>query len=453
MRTKLFLAFFAVIITALISNLIYQRLILKDFDDYIGGSREDRLYWLLASVEGSYMDGSWQMPHLKESIHWAMMLGFDASVEDASGKLIISSKEVYDSLPDMMRRRMEGIVVLEDGGGEFEKYPLFAGGSEIGSLVVRPLMSEKLMARKKELAFKQRGKDFLVISFLIAGGGAVFLSVLFSLFLSGPVRKLKAAAEAVSMGNLDVKVPAKSKDEIGSLTEAFNRMVETLKREEALRRHLTSNIAHELRTPLSIIRADVEAMLDGVIKDSKEGLKDLLSEIGRLTALIEGIEDITKAEASFFSPAAYDKVSIREFIGGIFQGMSPLFIKKGIELRLEEKDDFIVRTDGEKLEKILRNLLTNALRHTEKGGVRVDYGSEKNEFYISVTDTGEGIPEEGLHMVFKRFYKGEGSGGSGLGLAIARELADVMGGKIEVKSRVGEGSAFKVWLPMRDKAA
>jgi signal transduction histidine kinase len=449
MRTKLFLAFFAVILIALVSNLIFESLVLRDFEEYVLSQREDRLYWVLASTEGSFVDGAWDMDALRKNMHWAMMLGFDIEVRDASDNTVLASRDVVKSLSEAMRRRMEAIVELDSPRGEFESYPLFMGGEEIGSLRARGLKRVSLLSEKEEV-FERRGRDFLIISFLIAGGGAVFLSVVFSMFLTGPIRRLKKAAQQVADGDLSVRVKSGSEDEIGRLTRSFNHMVESLEREETLRKHLTSNIAHELRTPLAIMKGNFEAISDGVKDPDVETLNALASEVERLITLVEGIEDITKAEASFFEKAEYLSVDVKELIDSILQGIRPLFQERGLSVEVVHEMPFSVKTDPEKLEIILRNIINNALKHTGGGRVTVDYGIADpgtENFFVSVKDTGGGIEEKDLQLVFNRFYRGEGSTGIGLGLAIARELAEVMGGTVTVESVPGRGSAFTVILP------
>jgi two-component system sensor histidine kinase BaeS len=432
MRTRLFLAFFAVILTALISNLIFERLILRDFEEYVLSQREDRLYWVLASTEGSFGDGAWDVDALRRNMHWAMMLGFDIEVRDASDKAVLTSRDVVKSLSEAMRRRMEAIVELDTPRGEFESYPLFMGGEEIGTLRVRGLKPVSLLSEKEEV-FERRGRNFLMMSFLIAGG-----------------RRLKKAAEQVAEGDLRVRVGTGSDDEIGRLNRSFNHMVESLEREETLRKHLTSNIAHELRTPLAIMKGNFEAISDGVKEPDAETLDALSSEVERLVTLVEGIEDITKAEASFFEKAEYHGVDVGELISSLLQGIHPLFEEKGLSVEVVNERPFAVKTDPEKLEIILRNIINNALRHTEKGRVTVDYGIAgpgTENFFVSVQDTGGGIEEKDLELVFRRFHKGEESTGIGLGLAIARELAEVMGGTVTVESVTGRGSTFTVILP------
>ena len=446
MRNKLFFAFLSVVLTALVSNLLYEYFITRDFEDYVSGTKEDKLYWVLASVEGSYTGGKWDNQSLHDAIHWAIMLGFDVKVQDAEGKELINSTMIAEMLSPAMKRRMKNLGDIGSSVSYFESYPLYSEGHEIGTLLARQIEKPVGISRK-ETMFKKRGKSFLVMSFAIAGGGAVMLSVFFTLFLSRPLKKMKDAVEAMADRDFTVRMPVTSHDEIGGLAQSFNFMAEALEREEALRKHLTSNIAHELRTPLAIMKANVEAMLDGVIDDHEQGIKNVRTEVEKLILLVQGIEDITKAEASFFTKKDYVELSLADFLDTICRKMAPLAQAKNLQLRIAGRGDLHTRTDADKLERILQNILSNAIRNTSAGSVSIDYGDEGNMFYISVEDTGAGMEKEVLDHIFSRFYRGSGSDGLGLGLAIVKEQLQVMGGRIEVKSRLGEGSTFTLRLP------
>ncbi|MDA8325529.1 MAG: HAMP domain-containing sensor histidine kinase [Nitrospiraceae bacterium] len=449
MRSKLFFAFFLVIALALFSNFFFGEKIMSDFAAYEKGTREDHIYWLLDSVENGYRydEGRWNMKTLDDSLQWAAMLRLDCRVEDKSGRLIASSSQVVSRLSEEMQRKMQ--IMGLSGEGPYERYPLFRMGRQIGFLAVRDIQTGNSVVRRKERAFKERGRQFLILSFAIAGGGALFLAVVFSQFLSRPVRELKDASEALARGNLTVRLGGTGPDEIGRLKAAFNAMAEALQREDSLRKQLTANVAHELRTPLAIMKANIEAMLDGVIEADRQGLEALRAELDSLTRLIGGIEDLTKAEASFFKKNPPEEVLLREFLEGIVLGMMPLFTDRGLALELAPEREFAVFTEPEKLEKVLRNLLVNARNHTRQGGVALRYGRERAMFYVEVEDTGEGMSPDELDRIFDRFYKGKDSKGFGLGLAIARQLVEIMGGNISVKSAPGEGSVFRVSLPSR----
>jgi two-component system sensor histidine kinase BaeS len=446
MRNKLFLSFLVVILLALISGLIYEWFITRDFEEYVQGTREDRLYWIMAAVEGSYADGQWDHRALHEALHWGIMLGFDIKVTDPDNKGIIDSTAVVNMLSPAMRKRMMSIADLGSASGAYEHYPLYREGKEIGAMLVRQLSRPGI--EEKEVVFRQRGRYFLVISFAIAGGGALLLSLFFSLFFSRPLKKMKGAVESMAASVFSVRVPVDSQDELGKLARSFNYMAEALQREDALRRHLTSNIAHELRTPLAVMKANIEAISDGIITDPEQGLETIRSETEKLIQLVEGIEDITKAEASFFSKKRYVSLNLMEFLSTISAKMLPLASEKGLTIKTAgTPHDFTVTADPEKLERIVQNIVSNAIKFTEKGLVRIDYGPDKKGFFIEITDSGIGIPAEKTGDIFKRFYRGEESRGIGLGLSIVKELLDAMGGTITVRSTDGKGAAFRIWLP------
>ena len=456
MKTKIFLAFIIVICAALLSNFIFEWLIIRDFDNYVKGVKEDQFYWILASIEGSYSDGKWDKAALSESIHWSMMMGLDIQVLSNDGREVLSSHEAMQSLSATMLSRMKGLFHIHETAGDFAEYPLYMKGEKIGSLLARPFQKEQI--KEKEFIFKRRTKNFLYVSFAIAGCGSLLIALLFSQYLSGPITTLKKAAEKIARGDFGVRIAPKSDDEVGKLSESFNAMAESLQKEEQLRKHLMSNIAHELRTPLTIMKTHVEAMADGIIADREKGLENITGEIDRLIKLVGGIEDVTIAEASFFAKAEMIEINLKEFIEGMADELLPAFRDKGLELRVCEGKDLLVVADVDKLERIVRNIASNALKYTAEGGATVCYGSErvrgKSTFFIEIKDSGKGIPGKELPLIFNRFYRGAspGNGGLGLGLAIVKELVDVMGGKITVESGVGRGTTFRVSLPAGEHA-
>lgn len=458
MKTKIFLAFIAVIAAALVSNFFFGRLILRDFDNYVSGVREDQMYWILASVEGGYEEGRWDRQALSEAIHWGMMMGLDIRILDARGGEVLSSHEAMSSLSASMLRHMEGLFHLHETAGPFETYPLYHKERQIGTLLSRPFLREKI--KEKEFIFKQRAESFVSISLLIAGGGALLLALFLSRYLTRPLMSLKAAAEKIAKRDFSVRIPRGSRDraagdEVSRLSETFNMMAESLQKEELLRKRLMSNVAHELRTPLTIMKTHVEALADGVIRDREKGLETVHGEIDRLIKLVKGIEDVTEAEASFFTKHEQVEVNLHELLAGIAEDMQQLFREKGLGITVVRDYDLTVVTDVEKLEKIVFNILSNSLKYTDKGGVWIDYGVAGDEFFIEVRDTGRGIPQDELPRICDRFHRvaesgASGADGLGLGLAIVKELVEVMGGRIEVESKPGEGTRFRVYLPINN---
>lgn len=448
MRTKIFVAFIIVIFSALLSNFIFEYLIIKDFDGYTKSVKEDQYRWVMASIEGNYSDSGWDKDMLSESIHWGMMLGLDIKVLDAGGEEILASHEAMSSLSDAMKQRMEELFHVHKTEGGYKENAVMVKGRKVGTVLVRPFQKELL--REKETAFKKRAQYFLYMSLLIVGIGLILMASLFSRYLSRPITDLKAAAEKIARGDFEVRINPRSMDEVGMLSESFNRMAGSLKKEEELRKHLMSNVAHELRTPLTIMKTQIEAVTDGVVS-TEEGIENIRKENERLIRLVEGIEDITAAEASFLGKVEETPINLKEFLSGLIREMHPAFKEKGLKIELIEKNDLFVVSDVGKLEKIVRNIISNALKFTENGGVWIDYGVAEKEFFIDIRDSGKGIPEDILPLIFNRYYRLEktGRGGLGLGLAIVKELITVLGGRIEVSSAIGSGTTFRVLIPLK----
>jgi two-component system, OmpR family, sensor histidine kinase BaeS len=465
MRTKLFRAFLVIILIALLSNFIFQWLIVKDFDRYIESVKEDRFRWVIASLENTYLNGQWDLQGLSDSLHWAMMLGIEARIVDAQGSEISDSEKAMTSLSEAMKHDMADLFHLEGGEGAYAKHALILEGRQIGTLFSRPFPKKELS--EKERAFKRKTQYFLYISFLIAGISASLLALLLSQYLSKPLSNLKEAAEKIAGGDFRIRIPlpggqgakptvqsalsgSKRLDEIGTLAESFNFMAESLQKEETLRNNLLSSVSHELRTPLTIMKAHIEALEDGVLDEPETTLKTIRLEIDKLIQLIKGIEDLTVAEASFLKRNESTAINLKEFFLELFDEMLPLIKEKNLKLEMAQDLDLAVTTDIEKLEKIVRNLLSNSIKFTEKGGIRVHYGRQESTFFVEVKDTGKGIPEDQLPFIFNRFYRGEKSDppGLGLGLAIVKELVSALGGRIEVESKLQEGTVFRVYLPI-----
>jgi signal transduction histidine kinase len=210
---------------------------------------------------------------LSESIHWAMMMGLDIKIVDTGGREIVPAHHVMKSLSPGMMHRMADLFHLDmTADRKYEAFPIYEAGTHktIGTLLARSFQKRELA--EKEAIFKSRVTHFLYVYLLIAGAGTALIGLLLTQYLSKPVRLLKKASEKIADGDFSARVVTESSDEVGGLAKTFNKMAESLQKEEAIRKHLMSNVAHELRTPLTIMKTHVEAMTDGIVipgRDSK----------------------------------------------------------------------------------------------------------------------------------------------------------------------------------------
>jgi len=406
---------------------------------------EDRIYWVIADLESIYDQHSgWKEDALLDDTIWALMLGLEIRIKDADGKLLMETQTAVNSLSPLVKRRLNAVSQYRSPKTDslFQPYPLFLAGKEIGSLDVQ------LLSPRKESIFIARSNTFLLTSLFIVGAAAVLLSILFSRRLTNPIKNLASATEALMEGNLNMRATISGSDEIGRLSETFNKMAQKLESQESLRRKLISNVAHELRTPLGAMRSEMEGMMDGIVPLDKKQVGSLYEETGRLKHILEGIEDLAQAEASSMSMEE-QPIELRPFLNYIVERFRKLFQDKGVSLNFECADGPAINADPDKLSQVVINLLSNALKATGKGGtVRLKAGQKENGIFIEVQDNGAGVKREDLPFIFERFYK-VSEGGLGLGLTIVKELIESHGGKIDVRSEYGKGSAFTVFIPYR----
>ena len=362
----------------------------------------------------------------------------------------------------------DGLVVSSSDEGLVGRYlrkpqlklstPIVVDGRQVGFLLLNPFVHPEVDLHAV-LAFVL---ERFLLAGLAIGVFAAIAGLGLSRAMSQPVVHLTEATRAVAAGDLSVRVPDRYHGEIGELAAAFNRMTEELARADELRRNLTADVAHELRTPLSVIRGKLEGVLDGVYPATPEHLDPVLEEAKLLTHLVEDLRLLALAEAG---QLALDRrpMDVGDLLRDAHVNFGPQAADRGVTLALDLPGDLPrVTADWRRVSQVLGNLLTNALRHTPQGGCvtlsaalvsPAGSGAEEGKVEVTVADTGTGIPPEELPYIFERFWRGEKSrsraaGGTGLGLAIARQLVEMHGGTIRVESTPGRGSKFSFTLPV-----
>jgi len=295
---------------------------------------------------------------------------------------------------------------------------------------------------------------FLIWGACVAIAVALLLTFFLSRRISAPIRALTVTARKLGQGDFSQRVQVKDKSEVGELAQTFNSMAGDLERAEQLRRNLTADVAHELRTPLSNIRGYLEAVRDGVIKPDADTIHSLDEEAALLSRLVDDLQELALAEAGELKLVCRAE-DIAELINQTAAVVQAEAAAKAVFVSIDLSDRLPwVNIDRQRISQVLRNLLENAVAHTDKGdAITVTVTQRADWVEVSVADTGEGIPAEDLPNIFERFYRVDKSrtratGGSGLGLTIAKRLVEAHGGKIEVQSELGKGSRFSFTVPV-----
>ncbi len=322
----------------------------------------------------------------------------------------------------------------------------------IGVLVPLPM---PFQGQPREVEFIERINMTLLYGALIGAVIALLLGVFLSRTLTRPIRELTQATHAVSEGDLSQQVRVRSKDELGELAKAFNKMSAQLSRSVNARRQMTADIAHELRTPLSLILGHAEAVHDGVLPPTRENFEIIREEATRLEHLVNDLRTLSLADAGELSiqTQTIEPQRLVNEVSSLYQYQTQ---RKNISFELDVPAGLpSMEVDPGRMTQVLTNILDNALRHTPEGGRITLAAKEVNDMVeLSVEDTGPGLSLEDINRIFERFYRTDSSrqredGGSGLGLAIARSIVQAHGGQLSAESESGSGLKVKIRLPKK----
>ncbi|MBN1176705.1 MAG: HAMP domain-containing protein [Dehalococcoidales bacterium] len=373
-------------------------------------------------------------------VQWGNIYGRRIILTDNEGKVIADSDET-----------LLGSVYTDSKPGQ-PMAPMMGRGT-VGTLRISEGESPDINRAALQFTYGTIGRFFIW-----AGMIAVAIALLLTFFLSrrilAPVKALGNAAREYGKGNFTRRVDPKGRGEVAELARSFNSMAENLEHTERLRRNMVADIAHELRTPLSNLRGYLEAISDGVIKSDKKTIRSLNEEASTLSRLINDLQELSLADAGELKLVKQPE-DISRLIEETVTVLKSKVSAKGLKISTDlTKGLPKVNIDSHRIRQVLLNLLDNAVAHTgRKGKITVTARHEGDNLYVSVADTGEGIPAEDMPMIFERFYRVDKSraratGGSGLGLTITRRLVEAHGGSINVESQTGEGSTFTFTLPI-----
>ena len=283
---------------------------------------------------------------------------------------------------------------------------------------------------------------------------AILLGLLLTWQLTGPLRKLTSAAQGIAGGDLSQRVHIASKDELGQLGQAFNDMAESLGRAEKLRQNIVADIAHELRTPLSVMRGNLEAILDGVFEPTKENMASIHKETVLVSRLVDDLQELALAEAGQLK-IEREPTDLAALIERTVNSVAARAALDDITIVQDLTVDLPpVSTDPQRMGQVLFNLLDNALRYSPPAStITVRARTMEEVIQVDVMDQGTGLDSDELSLVFERFYRGDKArsrvtGGAGLGLTIVKQLVEAHRGEVWAQSEAGEGTTFSFTLPL-----
>ena len=289
------------------------------------------------------------------------------------------------------------------------------------------------------------------LTLVLAGAGGIFLAQR----ALKPVDQITRTAREIEESDLSRRIPVQSKDELGRLASTLNQMIERLEKAFKRQQRFTSDASHELRTPLAVIQAESTLALnkERTANEYKQSLEIVSNESMLMAKVVDQLLTLARADSGK-EQLSFEELDLSELLTGVAAHAEILCRDKGIEFHSDLMETILGSGDRAKLRELFLNLLGNAIRYSPDGGkISLTLRREGEMAVISIVDTGIGISEEDIPHIFERFYRVDKArsrveNGAGLGLAICKYIAEIHGGRIEVISRLGEGSTFSVWLPI-----
>ncbi|MEJ2477522.1 MAG: ATP-binding protein [Desulfobacterales bacterium] len=488
---KIFAAFLLtsfIVVVLMIGGMRY--IVSRNFADYVNQTALDRLDALVEALSAEYQrDQGWQ--HLKDRPDlWRDILRsvrpwreFDRrpspETDEPAGPPVPGPHAAHDGNPPgaedpglppeksaahLRRRLPRGLSLFDDQKQHIAGWPL-RGAPDSYSL--REITVNDRIVGWLGLYKRENLSNPLVVSFIKAqslafytiGGGILLLAAIVSFLLSkhllAPIRQLTAGTRALTAFEFGTKIDVRTKDELGQLAADFNRMADTLKNFEKMRRQWIVDISHELRTPLAILKGEIEALQDGVRNPTEDNLASLQSEVDRLSKLVEDLHLLSLADTKNLLTRK-DDIAPLDILQQIITHYQNRLASRKIDVHLELKTGSTVTLEGDadRLARLFINLLENTLRYTDSPGIlKIKALRTDSRLTISFEDTGPGVPPEAIGRLFDRLYRVDTSrsrelGGSGLGLAICKQIVEAHGGTIQAANASSGGLQIRIELPL-----
>ncbi|NLJ41078.1 MAG: hypothetical protein GX352_05640 [Clostridiales bacterium] len=419
------------------------------FSDYLKESREREDLKAVQYVEQLYSED--REPGARRGMaimHYAHSEGITIRLKDESDNIIFESS-MAGGMHGMMKgknRRNDSLSLA------FVAYPLTYKGEQIGIIEIgRP---KNLLSALEDKRFLRPVNGVFAIAFIFSVIIAVMLGTNLSKKFLRPIHQIKGNTDRIEKGEYGkLEDIGTNTLELRELSESVKGLAQRLEYHDMLRKRLTSDVAHELRTPLAAIQSHVEAFLDGVWEPSAEKLSIIHEEITRLTKLIEALSELSLVEGEEIR-LHREGLDLSSLLSSVIESFEPMFMGKNINVSKEIQEDIYFTGDRDRLNQIFTNVLSNSYKYTEQGGrVTVRLGQRQGGIIISIEDTGIGIPQSDIQHIFERFYRADlsrhrGTGGVGIGLTITKALVDAHGGKIAIESEGEKGTKITVELPI-----
>lgn len=439
------LAVFIIILVIVLTNLGISLV----FTSYLSSVKEKENNFFYSGAIEALKDGVIQSNEASEIRQIANRSGIHIIVSSINGKEIFDSMVTGSGTKRVLLSKKN--IPLTEAEIIYKAYKIKPESGEEYNLKVG--REKGWLISDSDLYFIMGINIIFVCTLIISITIVRIMSKSISVKISKPIIELKESTENIKKGNYtNIALVDTDTKELNDLAGSVKELAHQLNKQENLRKQLTTDISHELRSPLAVIRSQIEAIRDGVLEPSDERLGRLTGEILRVTRLIDDMNELSAVENNLYEIKKIP-VDLSELVTNLGEDYKVVFESKELTLEIEVERSVIIAGNEARLKQVLNNLLSNALKYTESGAVKVSLKRTTTDAVLVVEDTGVGISEDSLPLIFERFYRAEPSrnrstGGAGIGLAIVKKLVEAHEGRIEVESKIGVGSRFTVFLPL-----
>lgn len=456
--SKLGLKIFVIFILVSIGGLLFTSLYINYrfdfyFENYLKDIRKSKVTNLKNVLEDSYS----QLNNWNEASNiignFASLNDFRVVLRNNQGEIIaFSSSNMFGRMnQNMMGRMSEQMDNVPDINIQnYQSMNLYSSGDKVGELLWQRSRLEEIVSNTENVFVNQINRVIYIAAFITALL-VIMATYFFSKYLTNSLNKMNKVVKEVADGNLEQEINIKSNDEVAELGNSFNQMIRKLRYLEKIRKESASDLAHELRTPLSNIKNYLEAVEDDVIEWNSQTYEEINEELERLIKLVNRLNELNEAEAKILN-VDKQKFNIEELLNKIIKNYKLSAQKKNIDFNIKIGKTPIIYADKNAVKQMLNNLISNAIKYSFKGGsVEIEIKILTSDFQISISNKGPKINEEDLPYLFERFYRTDKSrsqknDGLGIGLTITRNLVEAHGGTIEVESD-NNITSFIITLP------
>ena len=454
MRPRLILSFILIVIVSIVSVALIARLqIVTAVDSFVRRGGFAGIESLVNNLEEYYStNGTWDgvessFRHPGRGLGQGQGPGQNNNIGLNDQRLILADVNGFILIDTQNDNPDTRLSLLERN----RSVKLEVDGNTVGFLL--PEMSSQVSQNATDTLVSRINQAAFTAA-IIASVVALALAFFLSYRLLRPVGELTQAARKLAAGDLNQRVPVRGGDELATLANTFNQMASSLQQAETRRRALTADIAHELRTPLAVQRAHLEALDDGIYDLTLENLKPIEEHNHLLTRLVDDLRTLALADSGQLE-LVRTRTDFSDIVKRVVSRLEPQAVERQVELKyVIDQSPLFLSLDAQRIEQILHNLLDNAMRHTPSQGIiHVHCSLINDQCVLTVHDSGPGIPPGDLPRIFERFYRADkgrsrADGGTGLGLSIARKIAQAHGGNLTAANHPDGGALFTLNLPL-----